>query len=283
MAYSENNSKGLRAPSLFISHGTGPMPLLDSDQESYRQLLRGHGKLLDGVKAIILVSAHWETDEPHITSASDPGLFYDYEHMRDILPREAFEFKYPARADPQLAAEVAHHLTSVGFHPVIDSERGLDHAVYVPMTLMRPNADIPIVQMSILKGENERESTEKNIKLGEALAGFRERGYAICGSGGSYHDFHVIARALFENQPVPPSASVFEKFLETSATVSDAAERRSLLLGWRDFPESFIAHKKGESDHFMPFLVAAASGGDQSGERYDMYNYKGAPMSFYRW
>ncbi|CAG9942802.1 unnamed protein product [Clonostachys rosea f. rosea IK726] len=215
MAYSENNSKGLRAPSLFISHGTGPMPLLDSDQESYRQLLRGHGKLLDGVKAIILVSAHWETDEPHITSASDPGLFYDYEHMRDILPREAFEFKYPAR--------------------------------------------------------------------GEALAGFRERGSAICGSGGSYHDFHVIAKALFENQPVPPSASVFEKFLETSATVSDAAERRSLLLGWRDFPESFIAHKKGESDHFMPFLVAAASGGDQSGERYDMYNYKGAPMSFYRW
>ncbi|CAI6089492.1 unnamed protein product [Clonostachys chloroleuca] len=187
MAYSENNSKGLRAPSLFISHGAGPMPLLNSDQESYRQLLRGHGKLLDGVKAIILVSAHWETDEPHITSAS------------------------------------------------------------------------------------------------EALAGFRERGYAICGSGGSYHDFDAVAKAFFENQPIPPSASAFETFLETSATVSDAAERRDLLLGWRDFPESFIAHKKGESDHFMPFLVAAASGGDQSGERYDMYNYKVAPMSFYRW
>ncbi|CAG9996294.1 unnamed protein product [Clonostachys byssicola] len=219
MAFSENNSKNdskeLRAPSLFISHGAGPMPLLNPDHESYRQLLRGHGQLLDGVKAVILVSAHWETDEPHITSASDPGLFYDYEDMRDILPREAFEFKYSAK--------------------------------------------------------------------GEALAGFRERGYAICGSGGSYHDFHAVAKAVFENQPIPPSASAFEKFLESSATVSDAAERRNLLLGWRDLPESFIAHKEGESDHFMPFLVAAASGGDQSGEQYDMYNYKGAPMSFYKW
>ncbi|CAH0042300.1 unnamed protein product [Clonostachys rhizophaga] len=224
MAYSENSTKQLRAPSLFISHGTGPMPLLNPDHESYRQLLRGHGKLLDGVKAIVLVSAHWETDEPHITSASDPGLFYDYEDKRDILPREAFEFKYPAR-----------------------------------------------------------ESTEKNVKLGEALAGFRERGYAICGSGGSYHDFHAIAKAVFENQQIPQSAGAFEKFLEASATVSDATERRNLLLGWRDLPESFVAHKEGESDHFMPFLVAAASGGDQSGERYDMYNYKGAPMSFYRW
>ncbi|CAH0047400.1 unnamed protein product [Clonostachys solani] len=187
MVYSENISKELRAPSLFISHGTGPMPLLNLDHESYRQLLHGHGKLLDGVKAIILISAHWETDEPHITSAS------------------------------------------------------------------------------------------------EALAGFRDRGYAICGSGGSYHDFDAVAKAVFENQRVPPSAGAFEKFLEASAAVSDAAERRRLLLGWRDLPESFLAHKRGESDHFMPFLVAAASGGNQSGERYDMYYYKGAPMSFYRW
>ncbi|VUC27374.1 unnamed protein product [Clonostachys rosea] len=202
--------KETRAPSLFISHGTGPMPLLDPDHESYRQLLHGHGKILDGVKAIILISAHWETDQPHITSASDPGLFYDYEHMRGILPQKAFE-------------------------------------------------------------------------LGEALSCFRDKGYAICGSGGSYHDFHAIAKAFFENQAIPSGAEAFEEFLESVAAIPDASKRRRMLLNWRDHPKSFVAHREGESDHFMPFLAVAASGGDKSGERYDMYVYRGAPMSFYQW
>ncbi|KAI2732721.1 hypothetical protein CBS147332_1860 [Penicillium roqueforti] len=271
------------APSLFISHGTGPFPLLDPEQESYRQLLRRHGSKLDGVKGILLFSAHWETETPHISGGDNPGIFYDYENMRDRLPPAAFEFQYPAPGNAKLATEVANRLKECGFSPTLDLQRGFDHAVYVPMILLRPQADIPIVQMSILKGHDEQDSTEKNIKLGQAVECFRNAGYAIVGSGGSYHDFEAIAKAFFTNEPVPAGTERFEKFLKHAASIPDSSQREVALLGWRELPASHTAHLTNCSEHLMPFMVAAGSGGDIAGVRFDIYEYKGAPMSFYRW
>lgn len=271
------------APSLFISHGTGPFPLLDPDQESYREMLRGSGHKLDGVKGIILISAHWETDEPHITAINNPGLFYDYEQMRDVLPEAAFAFQYPANGDSKLAADIAEHLKEFGFRPVLDYKRGFDHAVYVPMTLLRPDADIPIVQMSVLQGRDEKESTDMNIRLGQALECYRSKGYAIMGSGGSFHDFDTIAAAFFKKKHVPASASQFEKFLESVAVISDPTDREATLRGWRDRPESYIAHPVGKSEHLLPFMVVAGSGGNKPGTKFGIYNFRGVPMSCFSW
>lgn len=275
--------KTAQAPSLFVSHGTGPFPLLDPDQESYRQFLRKHGNRLDSVKAIVLFSAHWETDQPHITACENPGIYYDYEEMRNFLPPAAFEFQYPAKGDAQLAAEIAKHLQEYGLYPVLDEQRGFDHAVYVPMTLMRPNADIPIVQMSVIRRETEAESTEMNIRLGQAMEHFRKEGYAIVGSGGSYHDFESIAKAYFEKQCIPEEATKFEGFLESVASTSNAAERKTLLSEWRTLPDSYLAHLTDKSEHLMPFMIVSGSGGEASGEKIDTYNYRGAPMSLYQW
>lgn len=278
-----NSSNVVRAPSLFLSHGTGPFPLLDPEQESYRELVRKHASKLDGVKGILLFSAHWETDEPHITASNNPGIYYDYEHMRDMLPSAAFEFQYAASGNANLAAEVADRLRDCGFNPILDYQRGFDHSVYVPMTLLRPQGDIPIVQMSILRGQNEEDSTQKNIKLGQAVEYFRDAGYAVIGSGGSYHNFHAIANAFFSNEPIPAGHEKFEKFLLSAATIADPVQRETALLGWRGHSASIIAHPVGEAEHFMPFMVVAGSGGNRAGVRFDMFVYRGAPMSFYSW
>ncbi|BCS19871.1 DODA-type extradiol aromatic ring-opening family dioxygenase [Aspergillus puulaauensis] len=271
-----------RAPCLFLSHGTGPFPLLDPDQESYRQLVRQHASKLDGVKGILLFSAHWETGQPHITASDNPGIYYDYEDMRNTLPPAAFSFEYPVAGNAKLAIEIANQLRDHGFDPVLDNDRGLDHAVYVPMTLLRPSADIPIVQMSIIKGRDEDDCTQKNIKLGQAVARFRDAGFAIIGSGGSYHDFNAIAKAFFTNEPVT-GAEQFEEFLRSVASIPNSADREEALLGWRADPTSRSAHPRGASEHLMPYMVASGAGGDTPGIRFARYEYKGAPMSFYMW
>ena len=199
------------------------------------------------------------------------------------MPQAAFEFQYPVAGDAKLAAEVSSRLRDCRFHPVLDHQRGLDHAVYVPMTLLRPHANIPIVQMSILKGRDEQDSTEKNIKLGRAVECFRDAGYAIIGSGGSYHDFVAIAKAFFENQHVTAGAEEFEDFLQFAASIPDPALRERTLFDWRKLPASYLAHPSDQSEHLMPFMVAAGSGGNNAGVKFARYEYKGAPMSFYMW
>lgn len=276
------DKNNVRAPCLFISHGTGPFPLLNPEQEGFRDMLRKHGNKLDDVKGILLFTAHWETGQPHITTDDEPGIFYDYEDQRAMLPKEAFAFQYPAKGDSRLAAEVAARLEDSGFQPVLE-KRGFDHAVYVPMTFLRPKADIPIVQILVLRGINEIESTELNIRMGEAVESFRNRGYAIIGSGGSYHDFEAIAKAYFKNQPVLAHATAFEEFLESAAMIEDPQERRRTLLGWRSLVNSYLAHVEGSSEHLMPFMIAAGGGGTNTGRRFDLYKYKGAPMSQYIW
>ncbi|KAL1600453.1 hypothetical protein SLS60_006839 [Paraconiothyrium brasiliense] len=246
-------------------------------------MLGRHGNKFDGVKAIILISAHWETDQPHITASHNPGIYYDYEDMRHMLPQEAFEFQYPAKGELQLAKEIAEHLKLSGFSPVLDENRGLDHAVYVPMSLMRPAADIPVVQMSVITRDTEAESTEANIKLGQALESFRDKGCAIVGSGGSFHNFQAVAAAFFEGQEVPERSRQFEKFVESVASIPDPVERKTKLMGWRDLSESYLAHPASQSEHFMPFMVCSGSGGNSGGKQFDMYEYRGTPMGQYEW
>ncbi|KAJ4360682.1 uncharacterized protein N0V89_001249 [Didymosphaeria variabile] len=200
-----------------------------------------------------------------------------------MLPKEAFEFQYPTKGDPHLASEVAERLQLSGFKPVLDEKRGLDRAVYVPMTSMRPAADIPIVQMSVITRDTEAESTEANIKLGQALECFRDKGCAIVGSGGSFHDFQAVAAAFFEGKEVPERSRQFEKFFKSVASTPDPVDRKTKLMGWRDLPESYLAHPANHSEHFMPSMVCSGSGGNTGGKQFDMYEYRGTPMGQYEW
>lgn len=164
------SSKLAPGQSSFISHGTGPFPLLNRPHEQpFLENLKRNKRVLEGVKAIIIFSAHWETDHPCISGAAKPGVYYDYEEMRPQLPPATFEFQYDADGNLELAEEISAELTKQGFQPEIDYQRGFDHAVYVPMTILRPEADIPIVQMSALKAKTEQEATDCNLALGRAM------------------------------------------------------------------------------------------------------------------
>ncbi|KXH65318.1 hypothetical protein CNYM01_00895 [Colletotrichum nymphaeae SA-01] len=279
-------SQEIRGPSLFISHGAGPLPLIHPGLEDFRQQVAKLGSRLNGVKGIILLSAHWETDEPEITALEDPGLYFDYGTVaaaQALVPPEAYETKYPVLGNAALAAEINQRLQDCGFRPVLDYKRGMDHGVFVPLKIMRPKADIPVVQVSVLTGKDEEEATDKNLRLGRALEYFRDFGYAIMGSGGSYHDFMTMQDVLQGSGKIPSGAEEFESYLETTAAISDANTREEALKRWRDTPSSYMAHVKAEAEHFWPFLVAAGSGGDISGQRILKLLSQGLPMSFYEW
>ncbi|KAM5345143.1 hypothetical protein ACJ41O_011005 [Fusarium nematophilum] len=252
-------SKPFRAPSMFVTHGAGPFPLYEEGWESWRQSVSKLGSKLDGVKGIIVISGHWETDQPHLTSSADPGLYYDYHNPPEslVLPQRVFEEKYPVAGDRELVADVAQHLRSHGYKPVLDEKRGLDHGVSVPLKGIRPQADIPIVQLSLLKGSNEQEATDRNLKLGQALEHFRDFGYAVVGSGGSYHDFETAIKGMMEELPIPAAADDFEEYLVSVASIAGGDERVQALRNWRKVPSSYVAHPEDRADHFWPFLVAA--------------------------
>ncbi|KAF2798711.1 catalytic LigB subunit of putative aromatic ring-opening dioxygenase [Melanomma pulvis-pyrius CBS 109.77] len=273
--------------SLFISHGTGPFPLLNGPHEQpFLETLKRNKRVLSGVKAIILFSAHWETDHPCISGAAKPGVYYDYEEMRPQLPPATFEFRYDADGHPELAKEISAELTKQGFQPEIDYQRGFDHAVYVPMTILRPEADIPIVQMSVLKAKTEQEATDRNLALGRAMQRFVNEGYMVIGSGNTYHDFPEIAKAYFSPEPgasVSIKSTAFEEFLAESAAIQDVDARCKVLAKWREAPGSWEAHTVGNAEHFWPFLVAAGAGRDVEGRKIDDSKVVGAPMPIYLW
>lgn len=276
----------IRAPSLFISHGAGPLPLIHPDFEGYRQLVAKLGSRLDGVKGIILLSAHWECNEPEITALEDPGLYFDYGTVaagqKHVAP-EAYETNYPVLGNAALAVEINQRLLDCGFKPVLNHKRGLDHGVFVPLKIMRPEADIPVVQVSVLTGKDEEEATDKNLRLGRALDYFRDCGYAIMGSGGSYHDFDTTMAVLEGSSELPPGAEEFEDYLKSVAAIPDAKAREKALQGWRDIPSSYVSHLQAEAEHFWPFLVAAGGGGDVAGRRILKFVSHGVPVSFFEW
>ncbi|KAJ0377598.1 hypothetical protein COL26b_004068 [Colletotrichum chrysophilum] len=270
----------IRAPSLFISHGAGPLPLIHPDFEEYRQLVAKLGSRLDGVKGIILLSARWECNEPEITALEDPGLYFDYGTVaagqKHVAP-EAYETNYPVLGNAALAVEINQRLLGCGFKPVLNHKRGLDHGVFVPLKIMRPEADIPVVQVSVLTGKDEKEATRKNLRL-ETMG---TRSWGAAGRITTLTLRWPCSKALANF--LPPGAEEFEDYLKSVAAIPDAKAREKALQSWRDIPSSYVSHLQAEAEHFWPFLVAAGGGGDVAGRRILKFVSHGVPVSFFEW
>ncbi|BAE56014.1 putative 4,5-DOPA dioxygenase extRadiol [Aspergillus flavus] len=158
-----------RARSLFFSHGLGPYVLMGNDhQKPLIYVLQSNAYILDNARGIILFTAHWEASQPHISAGQTPQIYYDYAGAPG-LPQEAYEYRYPAPGNPDLAARIAQTLEGAGFQPVLGTTRGWDHGLFVPLLVMRPQADLPVVQMSILKGVCDEDAAERNLRYGAAM------------------------------------------------------------------------------------------------------------------
>jgi aromatic ring-opening dioxygenase catalytic subunit (LigB family) len=237
----------MRQPTLFIPHGGGPCFFMDDPAGRWTGMaafLRDlPGRLPARPDAILLVSGHWETEGFAFTGNRQPPLIYDYYGF----PPHTYELRYAAPGDPGLAGRASALLTGAGITASIDPERGLDHGVFVPLKVAWPDADVPVVEMSVDRGLDPR----LHIEAGRALAPLRDQNVLIVGSGMSYHNM----RGYGDPRSTPPSQA-FDHWLVDAAS-ADAGTRADLLTHWAEAPGGRQSHPREE--HLIPLMVAAGA------------------------
>lgn len=231
---------------LFLSHGGGPMPLLgDAGHADMVAALKRISTLIAKPSAILVVSAHWEASRPTLTSSPNPPLIYDYYGF----PASSYEIRYPVLGAPALARKLYEGLSEQGMAAELDSQRGFDHGVFVPLKLMYPDADIPCVQLSLLDSLD----PQAHIRLGEVIASVEHEGLLVIGSGFSFHNMKAFFAAnTAESQARNES---FEAWLsDTCANPSiSESDRTHRLLHWDEAPAARYCHPREE--HLLPLLV----------------------------
>ncbi len=244
-----------RQPVLFIPHGGGPCFFMDPPPAA-PQLWDAMAAFLRAIPAglparpaaLLVVSGHWEAPVPTVNTAAHPSLLFDYYGF----PEHTYRLTWPAPGAPLLAEKVRRLLADAGIDSAEDGERGLDHGVFVPLKVAFPEADIPVLQLSLQEGYD----PAAHLALGRALAGLRDAGVLIIGSGMSYHNL----RLLFSGRG-DAEAAAFDEWLVAAATARDPARRDALLAEWERAPFARQCHPQEE--HLIPLLVAAgAAGGD---------------------
>ena len=212
-----------------------------------------------------MVSAHWEEREPTVTTREDPPLIYDYSGF----PPHTYQLRYPAPGSPRVAARIRDS-GDAGIAAGADDRRGFDHGVFVPFLLIEPEANIPIVQLSLASHLD----AEQHLAYGKALAPLRDEGVLIVGSGMSYHNLQD-----FMSGQGGASSERFDTWL-TGAVEADPALRSATLAGWQHAPAARLAHPREE--HLVPLMVAAGAGDGAPGKRVFTGTVAGSRLSGYR-
>lgn len=247
-----------RMPTAFVPHGGGPWPVLPlpmmdaAETDSLAIYMRSIAELPPTrPSALLVVSAHWEATSVTVNSGRSPGMLYDY----GGFPPEAYRLTWPAPGAPELASAVYEHLASAGFRPEYDAGRGYDHGTFIPLMLAYPQADIPVVQVSLKRGLDPAE----HFDLGAALAPFRDRGVYIIGSGNSYHN---LTRFFSADRTAVAQSEEFDAWLADTIAL-DAVLRRDALRDWQRAPAARACHPREE--HLIPLMVVAGAAGDDTG------------------
>lgn len=248
-------SKTKPLPTIFISHGGGPWPWMDwgpkNPFEPLAKYLRSLPESLSAKpKAILMISAHWEEEDFTVMTNPRPSMLYDYQGF----PEHTYQVQYDAPGSPELAKRVQELLSSVGIHSKEDAKRGFDHGVFAPLAVSHPNADIPVVQLSLKTGYD----PEEHLAVGRALMPLRSEGVLIIGSGLSYHNLRGM-----RGKTVTADSMAFDAWLTGAVCTQDARERNQKLLHWDQAPAARSAHP--EEDHLIPLMVVAGAGGNDQG------------------
>jgi 4,5-DOPA dioxygenase extradiol len=232
-----------RQPAIFVSHGSPTLPLEESPAVDF---LRGLGAGLGRPEAILVVSAHWDTDVPAISTAERPETIHDFYGF----PPPLYRLRYPAPGAPHLAQRAAQLLEAKGMKLEIDPGRGLDHGAWTPLYHMYPKADVPVTQLSI---QWER-GPAHHVRLGEALRPLRDEGVLIFASGGATHNLRELSRQ--RGNPVPQPWTV--EFNEWLADALAARRLDDLVDYRRRAPHAVRNHPTDE--HLIPVFVALGAG-----------------------
>ncbi|HWI27931.1 MAG TPA: class III extradiol ring-cleavage dioxygenase [Stellaceae bacterium] len=238
-----------KLPSFFLSHGAPTLSLDPGATGAFWQRLAGE---LPRPEAVLCISAHWMTEEPAVSAPSRNDTIHDFYGFPEAL----YRMTYPAPGAPDLAARVGALLEGAGIACAVDRERGLDHGAWVPLRLMYPAADLPVIQLAI---QPYRDAAWHD-RLGATLAPLRQEGVLILASGGAVHNLRGLARG---GGPVPRWAQEFDDWLAEAL----ASGRKSELLDWAERAPSAL-DAQPTPDHFLPLFVALGAAGEGArGER----------------
>lgn len=254
-------------PALFVSHGS---PMILFEPGPARSFLAGLASLVARPDAVLVISAHHDLAGAVVTGSPAPPTIHDF----GGFPQRLFDVRYPAPGDPALAAEVARRLTDAGVAVRIDPVRGLDHGAWVPLALAWPDADIPVVQVSIDSGQG----PDWHYRLGQALAPLRARNVLILGSGSLTHNLRAMMLGGRDHDaPVPDWVSGFADWI---ADRFDAGETDAVLHALTRAPYGRDNHPS--PDHILPLFVAMGAGGARAERLHHSYTYGVLAMDAYR-
>ncbi len=251
----------MSAQIVYLSHGAGPLPILgDPSHRAMVEFMQRLPGRLRRPHAVLVISAHWEEAVPTLLGAASPPLFFDYYGF----PAEAYELTYPAPGDPALASRIVGLLEEQAIPARIDVRRGFDHGLFIPLKMMYPDAGIPCLQLSLVRGLDPATHTA----LGAALNGLAPENILVVGSGFSFHNMGVFMRG---GGDLPDEANDrFQDWLiETCTGPLSPAERERRLLDWEDAPSARYAHPREE--HLLPVHVCAGMAGRSGTTVFDGY------------
>lgn len=240
----QNNSQN-KAQIVYFSHGGGPLPILgDASHKAMVEFMRQLPNRLKRPEAILVISAHWEESTATLLSAHFPPMFYDYYGF----PDEAYEISYPAPGSPELANKIDSLLLKNNISARLDPQRGFDHGLFIPLKLMYPQADIPSLQLSLLRGLN----PTAHISLGKALRELMYENILVIGSGFSFHNMKAFSWHG-ANTPDPANDDFQNWLIEVCAGPISQSEREQLLIEWQKAPSARYCHPREE--HLLPLHV----------------------------
>jgi aromatic ring-opening dioxygenase catalytic subunit (LigB family) len=234
-----------KAQIIYFSHGGGPLPILgDPSHKAMVDFIKKLPSQITKPDAILVISAHWEESAATLLGANNPPMFYDYYGF----PEQAYKITYPAPGNPELADRIARLLKKNNIPARIDPKRGFDHGLFIPLKLMYPEADIPSLQLSLLRGLN----PAVHIALGKALHELMNANILVIGSGFSFHNQNAFFGQAFG--AFDPANDAFQNWLiETCAGQISQKEREQRLIEWEKAPSARYCHPREE--HLLPLHV----------------------------
>ena len=236
-----------RLPTLFLSHGSPMLAIADTPAGRF---LDGLGGTLAPPRAIVVASAHYLSDGVNVGADPQPATVHDFGGFDPALQR----IEYPAPGDPALARDIVGALLQAGIPATLAPRRGLDHGVWVPLRRMFPQAEVPVVPLSV----NPRGDAASHFALGRALSGLREAGVLVIGSGGFVHNLGDLDWQAPDTE-LAPWADEFAEWMRQGLLNGQWAD----LLAWEDrAPHARRAHPTPE--HLLPLFVAMGAAGEQA-------------------